>query len=206
VLVVAAILIGAVGAYRAWSQHEDNKDTQQPSQHSISAQGESPPNTKKPTPSEYETYSVPAANPRYIIIQKISVKAMIKSLGLTADSSIMAPSNVFDAGWYNKSALPGEKGAMVIDGHVSSWDSHGIFYDLKKLKPRDTITIQRGDGREFTYRVVRSATYDADKVDMNAVLSPVSGKPGLNLITCDGKVIRGTNEFDKRVVIFTELI
>jgi LPXTG-site transpeptidase (sortase) family protein len=130
---------------------------------------------------------------------------MVKPLGLTAKNQIAAPNNVFDAGWYTGSAKPGQPGAMLIDGHVSSWTAHGIFYNLKKLQPGDKLQIQRGDGTTFTYKVVKSRVYDAAQVDMKAALSPVTtGKPGLNLITCDGSVIKGTSEFDKRLVVFTE--
>jgi hypothetical protein len=38
---------------------------------------------------------------------------------------------------------------------------------------------------------------------MSALLSPINaGKPGLNLITCTGDVIKGTNDFTERIVVF----
>jgi hypothetical protein len=41
---------------------------------------------------------------------------------------------------------------------------------------------------------------------MAAALSPINpAKPGLNLITCSGQVVKGTNEFNKRTVVFTEI-
>jgi hypothetical protein len=41
---------------------------------------------------------------------------------------------------------------------------------------------------------------------MAAVLRPVAGSSqGLNLITCAGSVKPGTNEFDKRQVVFAVL-
>jgi sortase (surface protein transpeptidase) len=94
---------------------------------------------------------------------------------------------------------------MLIDGHVSGGNVPGIFYDLKKLTPGMTLSVERGDGKILTYRVVKSVSYDYQNVDMHAVLSPVNPHTrGLNLITCDGQVMKGGGNFDKRLVVFTE--
>jgi hypothetical protein len=64
-----------------------------------------------------------------------------------------------------------------------------------------------GDDSKINYKVTKSQTYSFANVDMNAVLSPVtSNTNGLNLITCTGDVIPGTNEFSQRVVVFAEQI
>ena len=201
----AAALVLLIGVSIAWTQHQDNHN---PSAQSASAGGtstEPAPSTEKPKESAFQNHHVAPDAPRYISIAKISVKAMVKPVGVTAANQIESPRNVFDAGWYNKSAKPGQPGAMVFDGHVSSWDTNGVFYELKKLEAGDEIKIERGDGTVFSYKVTRSQIYEADKVDMAAALTPVNpDKPGLNLITCTGTVIKGTNEFDKRLVVFAE--
>jgi sortase (surface protein transpeptidase) len=94
---------------------------------------------------------------------------------------------------------------MLIDGHVSSWKAHGIFYGLNTLVAGDAIQVERGDGTIFTYKVVKSQVYSYTKVDMTAALAPInSHKPGLNLITCTGDVVAGTSEFSERMVVFAE--
>lgn len=206
-LLCAAFVVVAVGAVTIWKQNQANKasdnqaeQVQQVANHGHTAAA---PSTAKPSPSAFDAYHVPPDAPRYLFIPTLSVKAIVRQLGLTADSHLAVPTNVYDAGWYVGSAKPGEDGVTVLDGHVSSWTAHGVFYGLKDLRPGDTIRIQRGDGVLFTYTVAKSKLYDANNVDMNKVLAPVeSGKPGLNLITCDGTVIRGTNEFSKRLVVF----
>jgi sortase (surface protein transpeptidase) len=121
--------------------------------------------------------------------------------------ALETPANVYDTAWFNQSALPGQPGAMLIDGHVSSWTTHGVFYGLKTLVAGDTIEVQRGDGTDFMYKVVRTQVYSAFSVDMKAALAPiVAGRSGLNLITCTGEVIPGTNEFNQRVMVFAEQI
>jgi LPXTG-site transpeptidase (sortase) family protein len=101
--------------------------------------------------------------------------------------------------------LAGLTGALF--GHVSSWKANGVFYNLKKLQTGKRIIITRGDSQVFTYQVISSKTYPYNNVDMKAVLSPVDpSRPGLNLMTCTGNIIKGTNEFNERVVVFTSLV
>ena len=161
------------------------------------------PATTPTIPSAFASYTVAADLPRYIYIPKLSVQAIIRPLGLTAAGQLATPNNVYDTGWYTKSSQPGQPGAAVIDGHVSSWTTNGVFYGLKTLQAGDAIQIERGDGTKLSYLVVKKQVYGYQQVDMSAVLSPVeAGKPGLNLITCTGDVIKGTNDFTERVVIF----
>lgn len=203
ILIGAAIIIAVTGALILGKQLKDNRAARAERD---TAHHEYPaaPSTTRPAPSEFDTYQVPADNPRYLFIPTLSVKAMVKPLGVDAHNKLNAPTNVFDVGWYNKSARPGMPGVMVMDGHVSSWTAHGVFYELKKVKIGQLLGVERGDGTKFTYRVVKKQVYDAAHVDMQAVLQPVSAKPGLNLITCDGNVIKGTNNFAERLVIFAE--
>lgn len=165
------------------------------------------PKTNKPTESSFEAYTVAPDLPRYIFIPSINVKAMVGSVGLTSGGAIGTPDNVYNTAWYNGSSKPGQPGAMLIDGHVSSWTADGVFYNLKKLKSGEVIQIQRGDGLVITYDVVKSVTYPYNAVDMTAALAPVnSTKPGLNLISCTGDLIKGTSEFNARIVVFAQQI
>jgi sortase A len=168
----------------------------------------SAPSSVKPAPKVVATYSVPPTNPKYITIPAIGVtNTPILRLGLTSGGAIAVPDNIYETGWYDGSSLPGQPGAMFIYGHVSSWTSNGVFYNLKKLKDGDTVTITRGDNKTFTYQVVSTKVYPYNNVPMNTVLAPAqSGTPGLNLMTCTGQVIRGTSEFNERLVVFTNLV
>ncbi len=161
------------------------------------------PSTAKPSAKDVSSYAVAPNMPRYIDITKLGVHARVLPMSVTSRNQLRAPGNVYDAGWYNGSALPGQAGAMLVDGHVSSWETNGVFYGLKKLTKGDTITITRGDGKAFTYTVVKNEKYDAAKVDMASLMvSADTAKPGLNIITCAGDVVKGTNEFADRQVVY----
>lgn len=164
------------------------------------------PSTVQPSANTLASYVVAPNMPRYLIIPKLGVDARILSVGVNAQGALETPGNVFDTAWYNKSSLPGQPGAMLIDGHVSSWTAHGVFYGLDSLSPGDKVEVKRGDGITFTYSVVSRQVYKASNVNMSAALSPINpGTPGLNLISCTGDVISGTSDFNERIVIFTSL-
>lgn len=161
----------------------------------------------KPTPQAIASYTVPLSDPKYITIPKSRVsQARVVRLGLLGNGQIAVPNNIYDAGWYDGSAKPGQAGAMFMYGHVSSWTADGIFYNLKKLTRGDQISITRGDNTTYTYVVVSTAIYPYTSVDMTKVLAPIdSNAPGLNLMTCTGKVISGTSDFSERLVVFARL-
>jgi LPXTG-site transpeptidase (sortase) family protein len=171
-------------------------------------QSSSAPSAKRPAPATVAAYTVPPNDPKYIAIPAINIaNTPILRLGLLKGGQIATPDNVFETGWYDGSSLPGQNGAMFIYGHVSSWTSDGIFYNLKKLVPGNLVTITRGDNKAFTYKVVSSKVYPYNNVNMSQVLSPINpGKPGLTLMTCTGQVIKGTSEFNQRLVVFTTLV
>lgn len=210
VLIVIAVVMLVVGGITAWQQWQDNKKAestaaeQQARANHGHASGDNP-STNKPSQDEFKNYRVAADEPRYIFIPKINVRAMVGQVGLTKRNAIDAPNNIYNAAWYTGSAKPGQPGAMLIDGHLGFWTTPGIFSELKDLQGGDNIMVERGDGKTFTYKVIKSQTYPVDKVDMKAALAPITfGKPGLNLITCAGNVIKGANTYNQRIVIFSE--
>ncbi|QQS19193.1 class F sortase [Candidatus Saccharibacteria bacterium] len=112
--------------------------------------------------------------------------------GVDRKNELQAPYGIYDAGWYNASSRPGENGAMLIDGHSGIGATQGIFHDLTKLVAGDDVSVKRGDGQVFTYKVADVQVVDKDKVDMTRLLvSTDTAKPGLTLITCAGSQVPG---------------
>lgn len=179
-------------------------------QHHLVAPGsnETVPSSAKPNEHDVAAYSVAPLLPKYIAVPTLGIEqARIMSLGLVGNHQIAAPGNIYDAGWYKASTQPGQPGAMFVFGHVSSWQHRGIFYNLSKLRPGDQIMITRGDNKTFIYTVVTTRVYSYQNVDMPTVLAPINPhSPGLNLMTCIGQIMPGTNKFSQRLVVFTSLI
>lgn len=163
--------------------------------------------TVKPSAKAVAAYAVAPNYPKYLKIPSIGVDSIVGQTGLTSSGALGTPSNVFYTDWYTGSALPGQPGATLIDGHVSSWTSHGVFYNLHLLKAGDAIQIVRGDNSVVNYQVVSTQTYNSNNVNMQAAITPVvPGVSGLNLITCTGQVIKGTSEFNERIIVFAKQV
>jgi sortase (surface protein transpeptidase) len=186
--------------------HSRQDELKKPS--SLPAATANAPSSVRPSRQAVATHAVLLSDPKYISIPSIDTGDIrVFKLGLLNDKSIAAPNNIFDAGWYKESAKPGEQGAMFIYGHLSSWEARGAFYNLKKLIPGQKINVVRGDNMSYTYEVVSTKVYAYDKVDMNRVLAPIDpAKPGLNLMTCSGSLIEGTNDFSERLAVFTRQV
>jgi LPXTG-site transpeptidase (sortase) family protein len=159
---------------------------------------------KKKTTQEKNAYTVPADHPRELTIKKLGVDANIVAVGAPS-GTLGAPGSAWDAGWYDKSALPGSgSGALLIDGHVNdALGSPGIFYSLTDLVKGDEISIERGDGKKFTYSVAKVQDISLQDVDMSDLAASIqSGKEGLNLITCGGTYDYQKKTYDHRVLVF----
>lgn len=169
------------------------------------AKGDSP--TNQTTQPSLDDYKVAANMPRALYIAKLGIAARIMPMGTTAGDSIQAPINIHDAGWYNKSALPGETGALFIDGHASGSTRMGLFAYIDTLKVGDSVEVEKGDGTRLAYIVKKVESVPKDTVDMSSVLSPYEvGTKGLNLMTCTGTWIPSEKTYDHRVVVYTEQV
>lgn len=161
-----------------------------------------PPATSKPSAAAIRSYKVASDLPRYIDLPSLKVHARVYPVGTTKVGALEAPSNIYNVAWYKNSSKPGQAGAMLIDGH-SGIGIPGVFSGLVKLKPDAVIKITRGDGKVFSYKVVKTQFYPSDNVNMASLLvSADTAKPGLNLISCSGDPIPGTYDLNKRIAIF----
>ena len=142
-------------------------------------------------------------NPRYIEIPAFKTKARVLSMTVDKSNELQAPYGIYDAGWYSSSSRPGENGAMLIDGHSGVGKTNGISHNISKLPIGAEIRVIRGDGKVFTYAIVKKEIVDAKKVDMGKLLvSQDTAKPGLNLITCTGSEEPGTFTLKQRALVY----
>jgi len=161
------------------------------------------PSTTKPTTAQVTNYAVSPNVPRYVDIPKLKVHARTLSEGVDTKGALQVPWNIYDTGWYNASSQPGQNGATLIDGHSGIGGMHGVFYNLASLSAGDQVIVTRGDGQKFTYIVSKVQTVNVQDVDMGSMLvSANTNKPGLNLITCTGDQIPGTDQLNKRVLVY----
>jgi hypothetical protein len=132
----------------------------------------------------------------------------VSSVGIAwnAPGEMGIPTNFTDVGWYNGGPRPGMTGSAVIDGHLDGKHTpRAVFFDLGKLSPGDLVNVVDKNGSTFQFSVVAVKTYDYN-ASTSDIFSSDDSKAHLNLITCAGDWIKSRKLYDKRVVVFTDLV
>ena len=163
------------------------------------------PDETKPNPKTFVWKGKPT-DPKYITLPTIKSAGFIQNVAVDQNKQVGVPNNVHMAGWFTESVLPGQKGLSIIDGHVDGRTDVGIFEKLGKLNKGDQFTVELGNGKVLTYKVVASSTVAVK--DAAAVLFSQDGTIAsqLNLITCGGTFNRDVHAYDKRVIVSASLI
>lgn len=157
--------------------------------------------------AKVNNYTVPATEPRYISIPALKLSmARVMQVGITTDGQLDVPKNINDTAWFKDSATPGSGvGAVLIDGHNGGRTKQGVFAKLSTLQTGDRITIERGDGKKFTYKVVENKSMALEEVNATGMRkmtqSIESDKEGLSVITTDGKWVPRYKQFDRRIML-----
>ena len=165
--------------------------------------------TLAPTPSPMPTATpVPAgAYPTRLTIPAIGVNAPIEKVGIQANGEMGTPiQNKWNGiGWFVAGTLPGQQGSTVMDGHLD--DDRGapaVFWNLSKLHAGDSVIVTDGNGKTLQFHVTHTAAYAYNKAPLQEIFGNGGGKY-LNLITCAGSWSYNQNQFQQRLVVYTEL-
>jgi sortase (surface protein transpeptidase) len=188
---VSLIFIGSRGKNIANAQSDNNSVTQNGFTLSTTVNPiGSPPysSTTQPTNSELQKYSVAANEPKFLIIPKLNIDSMITPVSLKDSNYLVAPSNIFNVGWWQQSSVPGETGAVVLDGFTTNGTIGGALQAIAKLKVGDTFTIQTGNNTKVNYSIAQISAFGKNNLSMEQAITPYNlSKPSLNIITCSGQ-------------------
>jgi sortase family protein len=102
-------------------------------------------------------------------------------------------------GYYGLGSPPCQAGVakvpFVLIGHIDGDHQRGVFYDLKNLKPGDTVKVGLDNGRSCTYRIGKLAEYDKqnlatgkDAAAAKEIWGPVT-TGSIRVISCGGKFV-----------------
>jgi len=142
--------------------------------------------------------------PIRLIIPKINVDASIEYRGVTQEGAMEVPDNASNVGWFEHGPQPGENGNAVIAGHFDGKNGEdGVFINLNELKKGDTIYVE--DDKETSTAFVVREIQIFDPGYARSVFS-ASESAHLNLITCDGVWDGVKKSYDKRLVIFADIL
>ena len=198
-LLVVVVLIGALGSGVYFvSRNQSLQD-----QGAITYSTDSPNESKKD--ADNFVWRGAKNEPKKIIINKIGVNAFVQSVGVDQNKKIAVPNNVHLAAWFKDSALPGDNGLAIIDGHVSGKTTDGVFKNLNTLQKGDTFKIEKGDGRIVEYVVFKTASVPEAQASAILFSQDPSLSSQLNLITCGGQFNKQSQQYRDRVIISAQI-
>jgi LPXTG-site transpeptidase (sortase) family protein len=146
--------------------------------------------------------STPAAAvvPQSIDIPSIDVDAPLMKLGLSASGEVELPpyEKPKVAGWFSGSAVPGEKGASVIIGHVDTKTAPAVFYKLRQLHKGETVKVERSDGKVVRFKVDSIEQVSKDHFPTRRVYVD----DGLKLVTCGGQFDYAKGEYVDNIIVY----
>ncbi len=147
------------------------------------------------------TVEIASSAPVGVRIPRIGITSSLQALGLNEDSSIQAPTEWQEAGWFAAGVEPGQPGPAVIAGHVDSVDGPAVFYRVDELVPGDEVLVDRADGSTVRFLVTGSDRFPKDEFPTEVVYGPATG-PELRLVTCGGPFDRSSGHYRQNVVVF----
>lgn len=200
-LVVLGFVI-VVGAGGGWYwQHHKKTTTQTPTQVTMSSQT---PDEQPVSAGHYP--GLPKSNEsEHLTIPSISLDALVQRVGTDQYLQIAVPTNVMLAGWYTQSAIPGEKGLSIIDGHVNGKTRAGVFAKLAQVKVGDKIGIQLANGSKRSFTVMQVLTVPTKDATNQLFSQDPKVVSQLNLVTCNGVYDPAANDFTERTIVTASL-
>lgn len=132
--------------------------------------------------------------------------ASVEYVGLASDGAMDVPKVQGDVAWFKLGQRPGDSGSAVIAGHYGLKNGKSsVFDNLYKLHKGDKLYIEDENGVTISFVVRESRRYEP-KADASAVFSSNDGKAHLNLVTCEGLWDKLTQQYPKRLVVFTDKV
>ena len=196
----------ACGVWGLFERHEVTQDPQPKIEtETITMTIEKPAET--PLDDACSEYKVESKYPERLNISVIGSSGCIERVGLNDVGAVAVPSSIYTAGWYVDSALPGQPGLSIIDGHISGYyNENGIFQKLHMLRAGDTYTVELGSGDVLHYEVTSVQSVSLKEAAKAMMTREESIKSQLNLVTCGGRYDETTKLFDQRVIVTSKLI
>lgn len=202
IVAVGCLAIGLIGygLWGLWNRHQAVHDPTvtipaETVTHSTGMPNETPPE------HACSNYHVADSQPRKIEVPSVDISGCIQKVGVDQNNAIAVPTNIHLAGWYVGSALPGEKGVSIIDGHVLGRYQDAIFKALKDIKPGDIIRIQFGDHSWKEFETIDTNSYPVKESKDPLFAQHPTADRQLTLITCSGAFDAKTQSYDRRTIV-----
>jgi sortase A len=143
--------------------------------------------------------------PVRISIPSIKVDTTVEHVGLLENGQMDVPGSFETVGWFEPGIEPGENGNAAIAGHLDHYTGPAVFFNLKNLKIGDHIMVTDENNKTLTFVVQSVESYKTEEAPLQKIFGDAD-EPHLNLITCDGYFDQETQESERRLVVYTDLL
>lgn len=159
------------------------------------------PSEIEPTEAEINQYQTYTTSPRYLVIERLKLKARIKESNVV-EYVMPVPDNIFDVAWYSGSGNPGQGNNILMSGISQGATKPGAFSNLDSLEKGDEIKIERGDGEKFTYAIKEILIIDKDEAEnkLSIAQKRIDDKETLALVSAR-RADENSNEFNSIIII-----
>lgn len=150
--------------------------------------------------SEQKSYGLPMR----LRIPKINTDSLVEHVGLDSQGAIGVPKDRDNVAWFEFGQRPGDVGGAIIVGHYGINNKKtSVFDNLHRLRVGDKLFVEDDRGTIITFVVREIRRYDPE-ADSSVAFGPNDGKSHLNLITCEGVWDEKTQQYPKRLIVFTD--
>lgn len=203
-LALAVVLI-AYGGYGLWQRWTATSNSTVEVSNEVVTVSVNTPDEALPSEDACKEQALSSAQPRKIVIPYLGVDGCIEKVGIDQHGAIAVPTNIHFAGWYVDSAMPGEKGLSVIDGHVLGRYNDAIFARLAQIRPGEDINIEFTNDTSLQFEMVDIRTFAAEEASQRLFEKLPGVEHQLTLVTCIGAYDQAANTYDKRVIVRSAL-
>jgi hypothetical protein len=147
-----------------------------------------------------ERATAAGVEPTGLRIEKAGIDASIENLRVV-DGQMPDPTGPWVVSWYENLGRLASNDNVVMAGHIDYWNvGPSVFYNLAALQPGDLIEVFGADGQDYAYAIDWIEQFDADRIDMDAVVGPTGGD-ALTLITCGGVFDYANGRYLQRTIV-----
>jgi sortase (surface protein transpeptidase) len=143
--------------------------------------------------------------PLELSIPAIGLAVPLSELGLNPNDTVQVPTSFQEPGWYEYGPSPGQLGSSVILGHVDSYQGPAVFFQLRTLRPGDSVDVTLADGVTAHFVVRQVAMYLKTSFPTQLVYGS-RGYSALQLVTCGGLFDSQTGHYLSNIVVYTSLV
>lgn len=138
--------------------------------------------------------------PTRVRVPALGLDAAVRPVGVGGERQMRLPADPRVLGWYRFGAAPGDRGSVVLAGHVDSRRfGVGPLADLQAIGVGDRVEVAVGAAGIRSYRVD-----SIERFDRRALPAEVFGRTGperLRLVTCTGPYLPEAGGYQQNLVV-----